>query len=106
MSSPSRVRLDLNNLEFQQQLFDLEKVEQRRVLVTLRKLSKMTWNQVYSDTGLKWEAVASATGPHGCQVYSMRMGKALRAVAFREGEHLKLLSLHPDHDSAYRDHSR
>jgi len=47
MSSPSRVRLDLNNLEFQQQLFDLEKVE-----------------------------------------------------------HLKLLSLHPDHDSAYRDHSR
>ncbi len=36
MSSTGRVRLDLNNLEFQQQLFDLEKVGQCRVLVTTR----------------------------------------------------------------------
>ncbi len=57
MSDQSTVRLDLNNREFQKQLFDLDKSDQRRVMVTLRKLSKMTWEQVYRDPGLNWEAM-------------------------------------------------
>jgi hypothetical protein len=101
MNGGAQVRLDLNNLEFQQQLFELGKDDQRRVLLTLRKLARMTWDQVYRDTGLKWEAILTRTGPRDQRLYSLRMGQALRAVAFREESLLKLLSLHPDHDSAY-----
>ena len=102
MNTSARVRLDLNNVAFQEQLFDLSKEDQRRVLASLRKLSKMTWDQVYGDPGLKWEAVLSRSGPRGQRLYSLRMGKGLRAAAFREEDFLKLLSLHPDHDSTYR----
>jgi hypothetical protein len=95
------VRLDLNNLVFQRSLFALTKDQQRTVLTTLRKISEMTWEQVYRDAGLKWEQIASRLGDRGERLYTLRMGKGFRAVAFREGEWLRLVSLHPDHDSAY-----
>lgn len=101
MSDADAVRLDLNNEVFQRHLFALQSVQQRAVLNTLRKLSAMTWQQVYTDRGLRWEAILSRTGPHGLRLYSLRLGKGFRAVAVREGEWLRLLTLHPDHDSAY-----
>ena len=94
-------RLDLNSPVFQRQLFALESRQQRAVLNTLRKISSMTWGQVYRDPGLRWEAILSRTGPGGGRLYSLRVGKAFRAVAFREGDWLRILTLHPDHDSAY-----
>jgi hypothetical protein len=96
------VRLDLNSPVFQRHLFDLEKDQQRTVLTTLRKISGMTWDQVYRDTGLKWESVSSQAGPEGKQIYSLRMGKGFRALAHRDGNWMRFHSLHPDHDSAYR----
>lgn len=99
--SAGQGRLDLNNTEFQEDLFSLAKEDQRAVLTTLSKLSKMTWEQVYRDRGLRWEAIVSVRGPNGGRLYSLRVGKGFRAVAFREGEWLRLLTLHPGHDSAY-----
>lgn len=96
------VRLDLNNPVLQKHLFNLGKDEQRAVLTTLEKISRMTWDQVYRDSGLKWELVDSRTGDQGDRVYSLRMGKGFRALATRDGDWLRLVSLHPDHDSAYR----
>ncbi len=98
---PATVRLDLNNPVFLRGLFALARSDQRLVLSTLRKLSEMTWDQVYKDAGLNWEAIVSQVGPHGGRLYSLRMGKALRAVAYRQEDWLRILSLHPDHDSAY-----
>ncbi len=95
------VRLDLNNPVFQRQLFNLSKNDQRSLLNTLRKLATLTWQQVYVDQGLKWEAILSRKGPDGNRLYSLRIGNGFRAVAYREGKWLRLLSLHPDHDSAY-----
>ena len=95
------VRLDLNNPVFQRQLFNLTKTDQRNILNTLRKLANMTWEQVYADHGLKWEAILSKKGPGGNRLYSFRIGKGFRGVAYRDGAWLRLLSLHPDHDSAY-----
>jgi hypothetical protein len=95
------VRLDLNNPVFQRQLFNLTKTDQRNILSTLRKLANMTWQQVYADHGLKWEAILSKKGPGGNRLYSFRIGKGFRGVAYRDGAWLRLLSLHPDHDSAY-----
>ena len=96
------LKLDLNNPVFQKQLFDLAKEKQLSVFKTLRNLSNMTWNQGYQDQGIKWELVYSRTGPNGKRLYSLRIGKGFRAVAYRDGNWLRLLSLHPDHDSAYR----
>jgi hypothetical protein len=98
---PAVVRLDLNNVVFLRNLFALAKDDQRQALTTLGKVFQLTWDQVYADSGLRWEAIASQVGPHGGRLYSFRMGKALRAVAYRQEGWLRILSLHPDHDSAY-----
>ena len=99
---PETVKLDLNNPVFQRQLFNLQKREQLGVLKTLRKLTNMTWSQVFIDKGLKWEAIVSRKGPHGARLYSFRIGKGFRGIACREKLWMRLLSLHPDLDSAYR----
>jgi len=95
------VRLDMNNPVFQRQLFTLQKTEQLGVLNTLRKISAMTWQQIYEDSGLQWEAIISRKGPRGERLYSFRITKGFRGVAFRELVWMRILSLHPDHDSAY-----
>lgn len=51
------VKLDLNNPVFQEQWFALEKTEQLKVLNSLRKLSTLTWQQIYTNPGLKWEQI-------------------------------------------------
>jgi hypothetical protein len=101
-SNPQAIQLDLNNSVFQKQLFDLPKKGQGDVLGSLKKLMKMNWDQVYADRGLKWEVISSRTGPKGSRLYSFRIGEGFRGVAFREGNWLRILSLHPDHDSAYQ----
>lgn len=96
------VRLDLNSIEFQSALFDLQKPEQLAVLATLGKIASLTWDQVHRDKGLHWEAIHSRSGADGKRLYSLRITQRCRAVAMREGEYLRLLSIHPDHDSAYK----
>ena len=95
------VLLDLNSPVFQRDLFALEKREQAALLSTLKRIRAMTWWQVYADSGLKWEAIQSRQGPGGQRLYSLRVSQSFRAVAYRDGDWLRLLSLHPDHDSAY-----
>ena len=87
------IRLDLNNPVFQRQLFKLDQNEQRSILNTLRKLTAMTWPQIYSDNGLKWELILSQKGPGDNKIYSFRISKGFGGVAYREGLWLRLLSL-------------
>lgn len=101
-ANPEGIQLDLNSPVFQKGLFHLPKKDQGSVLGVLRKLSQMDWDQVYGDRGLKWELILSRQGPQGKRLYSFRIGKGFRGVACREGNWLRLLSLHPDHDSAYQ----
>ena len=95
------IRLDLNNPVFQTQLLDLNKQEAWAVLKTLRLLQRMSWEQIQVSRGLHWELIQSKQGVSGERLYSLRISRSCRAVAFREGDWLRLLSLHPDHDSAY-----
>ncbi len=99
------VRLDLNNPVFQKALFAIPKQDQLKVLGTLRKLSSMTWGQVYRDFGQKWELIQSKKGTNGERLYSFRIGKGFRALAFRTESWIHILSLSPDHDPAYRSNS-
>lgn len=95
------IRLDLNNPEFQSNWFSLPKPEAQAVLTTLKLIRQMTWEQLYRHKGLNWELIQSRVGPGGQRIYSLRITQQCRAVAYREGELLRFLSLHPDHDSAY-----
>jgi hypothetical protein len=96
------ISLDLNNPVFQRNLFELEKTEALAILATFRKLSQLDWNELYKDKGLHWELIQSRLGPQGQRIYSLRITKKSRAVAYRDGNYLRLLSLHSDHDSTYR----
>jgi len=96
------VKLDLNNPVFQKDLLMLQKPERYAALDTLNKLRRITWNQVYRDNGLKWEKVVSFKPPTGIDaIYSLRITQSRRATAYREGDFIRLLSIAPDHDSAY-----
>lgn len=96
------IRLDLNNLVFQENLLSLQKPERHAALDTLSKIRQLTWNQFYRDNGLKWEKVVSVKPPAGVDaIYSLRITQSRRATAFRDGEFIRLLTIAPDHDSTY-----
>lgn len=97
----SRVRLDLNSPEFQDVFFRLEPDEVKHVVASLRRLRELDWTSLYQHTGFRWEAIERLRAPNGAKVYSLRVSQRIRAVAFRDGDFLRLISLHPDHDSAY-----
>ena len=98
-----RVRLDLNNPEFQERLFSLDKNERNRVVDTLAKIQRMTWNQVYRHSGLKWEEIKQPPVKllPGEKAYSIRVSQARRAVVTRRGDFMRFLTLPLDHDSTY-----
>jgi hypothetical protein len=99
--APSRVRLDLNSPEFQDVFFRLELAESKQVVASLRRLRELDWTGLYRHTGFRWEAIEHLRAPNGAKVYSLRLSQRVRAVAYRDGDFLRLISLHPDHDSAY-----
>lgn len=97
----SRIRLDLNSPEFQDVFFRLESAELKQVVTSLRRLRQLDWNTLYRHTGFRWEAIEHLKAPNGATVHSLRLSEKIRAVAYRDGDFLRLISLHPDHDSAY-----
>ena len=96
------IRLDLNNPVFQGQLLTLQKPERHAALETLNKIRQLTWNQLYRDSGLKWEKITSVRPSVGIDaVYSLRISRSRRATAFRDGDFIRLLTIAPDHDATY-----
>lgn len=96
------VKLDLNNPVFQHSLFSLAKQSQSDCLRSLKKISDMTWQMVYQDSGLHWEKISSIVPPQGInQVYSIRITRSTRAIVFRDQEYMRFLGVFEDHDAAY-----
>lgn len=97
----SKIQIDMNNPEFQKDLFLLAKPEQLAFIRALKKISQLTWAELYADHGLRWEAIISKTSKTNKRIYSFRFSQKYRALALREDSYLRLLTLHTDHDSAY-----
>ncbi len=91
-----RVRLDFNAPTFQADFVRLETDDLRQTAKALRKLLGMTWDAVYRDPGLKWEEIRSAKG-----TYTLRISQKCRAIVVREGDFMRFLAIHTDHDGAY-----
>jgi hypothetical protein len=81
-NTASTIRLDLNNPVFQKALFDLTQNDQRSILNTLQQITRMTWPQIYSDRGHKWEAIQSQKGPGGHRLYTFRISRGFRAIGY------------------------
>lgn len=102
MSSVKCVQLDLNNPTFQESWFELVPDEAERVRAALKKITKLTWQQVYTDKGLHWEKIYSITPPRGvAAIYSFRLSKSSRGLGFRDGMLLRVLLVCADHDGTY-----
>ena len=95
------VGFDLNQPLFQDDLIQLEKPEVLAFLKTLRKLRQLEWDDVYRDPGLNWERISSRSTASS-DLYSIRVTQKCRAVVTRDGNLMRFISLHPDHDSTYR----
>ena len=98
----TKIKIDLNNLDFQKDLFSLQKNEQLSLIRTLKKINELTWDNLYKDQGLKWEAIVSKTTKSGQGIYSFRFSQKYRVLALRDGVYLRLLTLHTEYDSAYK----
>lgn len=97
----TQIKIDMNNPEFQKDFFALEKNELSALIKTLKKMRQLSWSGLYQDPGLKWETILSKKTKTGERIYSFRFSQKYRATALREGEFLRLLTLHVDHDGAY-----
>lgn len=91
-----RVLLDLNLPALQDDLFDLDANEYRQVAKAFKKIRVMTWEKVYRDHGLKWEAVKNSPG-----MYTIRLSRGSRALVTRDGDTMRFIAIRLDHDSAY-----
>lgn len=95
------VRLDLNDPDLKAALARLSERGRKETLGTFRKIVQMSWQQVYRNQGLNWEKIKSRPGPAGQSLYSFRISRKIRAVAYRHGDFMRVLAVHEDHDSAY-----
>ena len=96
------VQIDLNASEFLDNFLTLSSKEMAQVARAIYRLRKMTWEQVYASSGLNWEAVRTqAVFGSSRTLHSIRLSQKYRALVTREGSHLRFISLHLDHDSAY-----
>ncbi len=96
------MRIDLNFPDFQKDLFKLQKNEGYSLIKTLRTLSKMDFDQLRRSPGLNLERIRNMKTRKGDSLYSIRITRSFRAILSIEGDYLRFISLHPDHDSTYK----
>lgn len=90
-------------------MLELEIAEFDQVEETVKKIEKMTWDQIYRTSsksqkrGLNWEIIAAQVTRSGKKNASIRISKKFRARVCRDGQYMRFSSLHPDHDSAYEE---
>ncbi len=96
------MKIDLNFPDFQKDFFELEKNELYALIKTFRTLSRMDFDQLRRSSGLNLEHLKSTKTRKGNPIYSIRITRSFRAILSIEGEYLRFISLHPDHDSAYK----
>jgi hypothetical protein len=96
------MKIDLNFPPFQQDLFSLDKTQLTAFVKSVKKINKMDLMQVRQSSGLNLEKIKNLKTSNGKTLYSIRMSKSFRAVICIEDDFIRFISLHPDHDSAYK----
>ena len=95
------MKLDLSFPGFQKELFGLQKNDLQAVIKSLKKLSKMDFDQLRRSSGFNLEKIRSIKTRKQSTIYSIRISRSFRTTLTIDGEYLRFISLHPDHDFAY-----
>ena len=104
------VQCDLEFPRFQKELEELELLELESFERCLDKIEQMTWAQIlataskHGKRGLNWEPIKNQKTRTGSVIATVRVTKKFRVRVTRDGEFMRFISLHPDHDSAYDEH--
>ncbi len=103
------VQCDLEFPTLQDQLKKPKSLDFEAFFNKVEKINEMTWQQVYATSfkgkakrGLNWEALPNQRTASGGTVASIRITDKFRARVTRDGVFMRFISLHPDHDSAYK----
>lgn len=103
------VQCDLEYPPFQAELKELEAGDLDAFFNKLETIHRMTWTQVYATSskgpqkrGLNWEGLPKQRTASGDTIASIRITGKFRARVTRDGIFMRFISLHPDHDSAYK----
>lgn len=104
------VAVDVGFEGFKEDFKKLTSEEQSEFFDTLNKIQKMTWQQIWDTStktpgqkrGLNYEKIEGQLTPSGEQVCSIRITQKFRARVVRADRWMRFISLHPDHDSAYK----
>ena len=96
------MKIDLNFPPFQQDLFSLDKTQLTAFVKSVKKINIMDLRLVRQSSGLNLEKIKNLKTSNGKTLYSIRMSKSFRAVICIEDDFIRFISLHPDHDSAYK----
>lgn len=101
------IEIDLEWPRAQEELQNLEVKELDQIEATIEKIKQMTWDQVYKTAsktqkrGLNWEPIDGQKTSSGKTIASIRVSRKSRARVCRDGNFMRFISFHPDHDSAY-----
>lgn len=103
------VQCDLEFPTLQDQLEKPKSLDFEAFFNKVEKINEMTWQQVYATSskgkakrGLNWEALPNQRTASGGTVASIRITDKFKARVTRDGVFMRFISLHPDHDSAYK----
>jgi hypothetical protein len=55
--------------------------------------------ELQRHTGFNWDAIRHIRTPNGATAYSLRLSGKIRGIAYRDGDFLRIISLHPDHEA-------
>ena len=100
---------DLEFPRLGEELQDLELDQIEQVERATEKIQQMTWDQIYKTSsktqkrGLNWEPIVGQKTASGKAIASIRISDKFRARVCRDGKFMRFISLHPDHDSAYKE---
>ena len=104
------VLVDTNYPRFLKALANLEADDQQAILDTIDKIQKMTWDDVYKTSsktpgqkrGINYEPIDQRTAS-GRRIATIRASGKIRIRVCREEQHMRCISIHIDHDSAYKE---
>ena len=104
------VLVDTSYPRFLKSLANLEVDEQEAILDTISKIQKMTWDDVYKTSsktpgqkrGINYEPIDQKTSS-GKRIATVRASAKIRIRVCRDEQFMRCISIHVDHDSAYRE---
>ncbi|MBC7533012.1 MAG: hypothetical protein H7318_15670 [Oligoflexus sp.] len=103
----SHIKVDMSYWALMKEIQGLTKDQLQELTDSTVKLQKTTWRELWEQstknkgkTGFNYELIEE--DPDLGKMHSIRITKGFRARVVRENEWMRFISLHPDHDSAYR----